>query len=74
MLDLHQNSRTVTRLGFIAKARGDVGHCADGGVVEPALETDCAKGSEAMRDTNAEASVVMTGFRLAVRALPQEQY
>ena len=45
VLDLRQHPRTnqdLARFGFIAKARGDVGHCADGGVVEAPLKADGA--------------------------------
>jgi hypothetical protein len=56
VLDLRQHSRAdedLTRLGFIAQPRGDVGYRADSGVVEPTLVR-----GEAMRNTDAEANVV----------------
>jgi hypothetical protein len=34
----------LTRFGFIAEARGDVGHGADSGVVEAAFEADSCTG------------------------------
>jgi hypothetical protein len=37
----HQDARAdknLTGLGFVAKARGNIGYCADGGIVEPTLE------------------------------------
>src|SRR5262249_36279993 len=45
VLDLRQDARAdedLPWLGFVAKARGNVGHCTDGGIVEPALEADSA--------------------------------
>ena len=48
----------MTRLGLIAEARGDIGHCADGGIVEAALEADGAERSEAVRYADAEADLV----------------
>jgi hypothetical protein len=36
----------LSRLGFVAKARGDVGDRADSGIVEAALEADGAERSE----------------------------
>src|SRR5262249_31995232 len=61
VLDLHQHSRTdedLTRFGFVAEPRGDVGYRADGGIVEPALEADSAECSEAVRYADAEANLV----------------
>ena len=40
----------MPRLGLVAKARGDIGHSPDGGIVKAALEPDCAEGSEAVCD------------------------
>ena len=42
ILDRHQYPRTdkyLPGLGFIAEARGNIGHRADGGIVETPLET-----------------------------------
>ena len=61
VLDLCQYSRAdedLTRLGFIAKPRGNVGYRPDGGVVETSLEADGAQRGEAVRYTDAEANVV----------------
>jgi hypothetical protein len=61
VLDLHQDSRgdqDLTRFGFVAEARGDVGHRADSGIIEAALEADCAERSEAVRDPDTEANVM----------------
>ena len=48
----------MSGLGFVAQSRGDVRHGPNGGVVEPALEADCAECSEAVRDTDAKANLV----------------
>ena len=64
VLDLRQHPRTdedLSRLGFIAKARGDIGYRPDGGIVEAALEADGAERSEAVRNADAEANVVPAG-------------
>jgi hypothetical protein len=61
VLDLHQHARTdedLTRLGFVAKARSDVGNGADGGVVEPAFKPDSAQRCEAVRNADAETNLV----------------
>ena len=61
VLDLHQHSRAdedLTRLGFIAQPRGDVGHRADGGVVEAAFKSDGAERGKAVRNPDAEANLV----------------
>ena len=61
ILDFHQHARTdedLTRLGFVAKTRGDVGYRADGGIVEAPLEADGAERSEAVCNADAEANVV----------------
>jgi hypothetical protein len=45
VLDFCQHSRAdedLTRLGFIAKARGDVGNGPNGGVIKAPLEADGA--------------------------------
>ena len=61
VLDLHQHPRTdedLTRLGFIAKRRGDIRHCTDGGIVEASLEANGAERSETVRNANAKANLV----------------
>jgi hypothetical protein len=50
-----------TRLGFVAKARGDIGYCADGGIVEASFKADGAERSEAVRDADAKANVMAKG-------------
>ena len=45
-------------LGLIAEPRGDVGYCADSGIVEAPLEADGAERSKAVRYADAEANVV----------------
>jgi len=57
VLDLPQHSRAneyLTGIGFAAKTRGDVGYRAYRGVVEPPLEPNGAKRSEAVRNADAE--------------------
>ena len=52
LLDLRQHSRTdqdLTRLGFIAEARGHVRYRPDGGIIEAPLITNRAERSEAVR-------------------------
>ena len=64
ILDLHQHPRTdedLSWLGFIAEARGDIGHCADGGIVEASFKADGAERSEAVRDADAKANVMAKG-------------
>src|SRR6185369_1253108 len=61
VLDFNEHSRAdeyLTRLGFVAKARRNIGYRADGCVIEPTLEADCAESGEAVRNTDAEANVV----------------
>ena len=61
VLDLHQHPRTdedLSRLGLIAKARGDVGYRPDSGIVEASLEADCAERGKSVRDADTEANVV----------------
>ena len=48
----------MTRLGFIAKPRGDVRNGPDGGVIEAPLETDGPERGKAVRYADAEANVV----------------
>ena len=58
ILDLHQHPRAdedLSWLGLIAEARGDIGHCADGGIVEASFKPDGAERSEAVRNADAEA-------------------
>src|SRR4029077_14619999 len=61
ILDRHKNARTdqdLTRLSFVAKTRGDVGHRADSGVVEAPFKSDSAKRCISVRYTDAEANIV----------------
>jgi hypothetical protein len=61
ILNRHQHTGTnqdLTGLGFVAKARGDVGHRPDGGVVETALKADGVERGKAVRDADAEANIV----------------
>src|SRR5271170_8278949 len=61
ILNLRQHSganQDLTRLGFVAKARGDVGYRSDGGIIEAPLEADSAERGKAVRYANAEANVV----------------
>jgi len=61
LLDLCEHARTyqdLSRLGFIAEPRGDIGHGPDGGIVEAALKADSAKRSKAVRYADAKANVV----------------
>jgi hypothetical protein len=73
MLDLRQHAgadENLTRLGFVAEARGDVRNGPDGGIVKSALEADGAKRSEAVRYTDAEANVrvpTVAKFRSTLR-------
>ena len=53
MLDFRQHASTdedLSRLGFTAKTRGDVGNGANSRVIKSSLETDCPKSSEAVRN------------------------
>ena len=71
VLDLRQHSRAdedLPRLGFVAKARGDVGHRPDGGIVEAALEADGAERGEAVRNADAEANLVPQRRHVSVNA------
>jgi hypothetical protein len=64
VLDLRQHTRTnqdLSRLGFIAKPRGNIGHRPDGRVIEAPLEADGAERSEAVRDADAKANVMAKG-------------
>jgi hypothetical protein len=57
ILDLRQHPRTdedLSRLGLVAQARRDVGHRADGSIVEASLEADGAERGKAVRYANAE--------------------
>ena len=57
ILDLHQHSRAnedLPRLGLIAKTRGNIRYGPDGGVIEPPLEPNGAKRSEAVRNADAK--------------------
>jgi hypothetical protein len=61
ILDLDQHAgadEDLTRLGFIAKTTGDVGHRADSRVVEAPLEADCAQSGKAVRYADTEANIV----------------
>ena len=61
ILDFRRRSRAdedLPRLGFIAEARGYIGHRPDSGIVEPALEADGAQRGKAVRDADAEANLV----------------
>src|SRR5271155_1120302 len=61
ILDCQQHpwaNQDLTRLGFVAKPRGDIGHRSDGGVVEASLEADGAECGKAVRYADAEANVV----------------
>ena len=52
VFDLRQHPRTnedLSRLGLIAKARGDVGYRPDCGIVEASLKADCAKCGKPVR-------------------------
>jgi hypothetical protein len=60
-LDLHQHSRAdqdLSWLGLIAKTGGDVGHCADGGIIEASLKADGPERGKSVRNPDAEANVV----------------
>ena len=64
VFDLRQHSRAdedLPRLGLVAEARGDIGHCADGGIVEASFKADGAERSEAVRDADAKANVMAKG-------------
>ena len=61
VLDLHQHSWTdedLSGLRLITQPRRDVGHRADGGIVEASLEADGSERGEAVRNPDAEANVV----------------
>ncbi len=61
ILNLRQHSganQDLTGLGFVAKARGDVGYRPDGGIVEAPLEADGAQCGKPVRYADAEANVV----------------
>src|SRR5262249_14330624 len=48
----------LTRLGFIAKPRGDIGYCSDSGVVEPAFKANRSERCKTMCYPDTEAKVV----------------
>jgi hypothetical protein len=55
--------------GFaVAKARGDVRHGPDAGIVETALEADSPERSKAVRDTDPKADLVPEGLQSDVNA------
>ena len=61
ILDLRQHSRAdedLTWLGLIAKARGNIGHRPNSGIVETAFKPDSTERSEAVCYPDAEANVV----------------
>ncbi|MGA8699669.1 MAG: hypothetical protein WB689_38760 [Xanthobacteraceae bacterium] len=48
----------LTRLGFIAKAGGDIGYCSDGGIVEAPFKSNRAERRKTMCYPNPKAEVV----------------
>ncbi len=71
VLDFGQHAgadEDLSRLGLVAKARGDIRNGTDSGVVEPVLEADCAERSEAVRYADAEAISCPRRLRVGVKA------
>jgi hypothetical protein len=61
VLDFRQHTSTdedLSRFGFVAKTRGDVGNRPDGGIVEAPLEADGAERGKAVSYSDAETNVV----------------
>src|SRR6516165_11752977 len=51
-------NQNLTGLGFVAKARRDIGYYANRGVVSPPFKSDGPQRREAMRDADPKAKVV----------------
>ncbi len=45
----------LSRFGFVAEARGEIGDIADRGIIEAPVEADAAEGGRADRDADPEA-------------------
>jgi hypothetical protein len=58
VLNCHQYTgayEDLTRLGFVAKPRGDIGHRSDGGIIKASLKAEYAERGKAVRNTDAKA-------------------
>jgi hypothetical protein len=61
VLDLRQYSRAdedLTRVGLIAKARGNIGYGPDSGIIEPPFKSNGAERGKPVRYADAEANVM----------------
>src|ERR1700726_481496 len=60
-LDSHQHTGTdedLSRLGFVAKPRGNIGYRPDSGIIEASFKADGAERGKPVRNPNAEANIV----------------
>jgi hypothetical protein len=61
ILDRHQHTGAnwyLTGFSFVAKPRCDIGHRADGGIIETSLKADIAKRGKPVRYADAKSKVV----------------